>query len=370
MKISSRFRVAGLALPFAATAARPARAQDADPAGDTWPTADPEDQGLPKDLADQIDARVAAETPLLSALLVVRGGQLVAERYYNGFQANETFAVWSVAKSITTIAAGIAFREGLFTDLDQTLGELMPDRIPAEADPRVSDITLLHLLTSTSGWEWDGRINFRRHDETDDLDLALTLTLTLTRTMICDPGDCYEYDNTNTNLLSYLTGTMSGGTMADYLQPRLFDPLGIAPPEWLVTNDGANRGAGGLEMTPADMTKLGYLYLNGGAWDGEQIVDQDWVAASTTEQASGTSSTSGVNISNGAAYGYQWWVTETSGYPTFYGNGYGGQILYVVPDLDLVVTTAVAGTDASTPDEQQPVMPIIEELIVPAAIGG
>lgn len=369
MSISNRFRVAGLALPLTAISTRPAWAQDAAPTGDTWPTdgwaiANPDDQGLPSDLADQIDARVASETPLLSALLVVRGGQLVVERYYNGFQADETFAVWSVAKSITTIAAGVAFRDGLFSGLDQTLGELMPDRIPAEADPRVQDITLQHLLTSTSGWEWDGRINFRRHDETDDLDLALT------RPMICDPGDCFEYDNTNTNLLSYLIGTMSGGTMAEYLQPRLFDPLGIAPPEWLVTEDGANRGAGGLLMTPGDLTKLGYLYLNGGAWDGEQIVDEEWVTASTIEQVSGTSSTSGVNISNDATYGYQWWITETSDYPVFYGNGYGGQTLYVVPDLDLVVTTAVAGTDVNAPENQQPVMPIIEELIVPAAIGG
>ncbi len=363
MNISNRMRVAGLALPLTAIVARPARAQDIDPGG-AWPIADPEEQGLPSDLADQIDARVAAETPLLSALLVVRGGQLVAERYYNGFEAEESFAVWSVAKSVTTIAAGIAFREGLFTDLNQTLGELMPDRIPAAADPRVQDITLEHLLTSTSGWEWDGRINFRRHDETDDLDLALT------RPMTCDPGDCFEYDNSNSNLLSYLIGSMSGGTMAEYLQPRLFDPLGIARPEWLVTDDGANRGAGGLEMTPAGVTKLGSLYLNGGMWEGERIVDEAWVTASTTEQASGTSSTSGVNISNGSAYGYQWWVTETSGYPAFYGNGYGGQTLYVVPDLDLVVSTAVAGTDVNAPENQQPVIPIIEDLIVPAAIGG
>ena len=142
LKISNRFRIAGLALPLAATLTRPATAQESAPRGASWPTTNPEDQGLPADLADQIDARVATETPLLSALLVVRGGQLVVERYYNGFQAEETFAVWSVAKSITTIAAGIAFRKGLFTDLDQTLGELMPDRIPAEADPRVQDITL------------------------------------------------------------------------------------------------------------------------------------------------------------------------------------------------------------------------------------
>ncbi|MDQ3443830.1 MAG: hypothetical protein M3490_09510, partial [Chloroflexota bacterium] len=86
-------------MPLAATLTRPATAQESAPRGASWPTTNPEDQGLPADLADQIDARVAAETPLLSAL---RGGQLVVERHYNGFRAEETFAAWSVAKSITT----------------------------------------------------------------------------------------------------------------------------------------------------------------------------------------------------------------------------------------------------------------------------
>ena len=367
MKISNRMRVVGAMTPVAAVIAQPVRAQDSIPERESWPTdgwesTDPQSQGMPADLVVEIDARVAAETPLLSGLLVVRGGDLIVERYYNGFEANQTLAVWSVAKSVTTIGVGIAFREGLLTSLDQTIGELIPDRIPAGVDPRVESVTLEHLLTSTSGWEWDGRINFRRHNESDDLDLMLS------RPMVCDPGECFEYDNTNTNLLSYIIGVQSGLTMAEYLQPRLFDPLGIAQPEWLTTEYGVNRGAGGLDMTISDMAKLGYLFLNGGAWDGQRIVDEEWVTASTTEHASGTSSTSGVNIAD-AAYGYQWWIKELSGYSSFLGIGYGGQTVYVVPDLDLVVATGVVGTDVSEPENQQPVSQIIEGLIVPAAIG-
>lgn len=369
MRISNRARLIGPVVLAARTlwpAGLPVSAQ-ADqrvPAWPTegWPSADPVEQGLAPGLPAVIEARVAAETPLLSALLVVRGGYLVYEGYFNGFQPGESLHTWSVTKSVTSIAVGIAFREGLLADLDQTLGELIPEHIPAEADPRVSDISLRHLLTSTSGWAWDGRTNFARHAETDRLDLMLA------RPMACDPGECFEYDSTNTNLLSFIIQTLSGETMADYLQPRLFEPLGIARSEWLTTGAGFTRGAGGLELSPADMAKIGFLYLNGGQWDGERIVDQAWVAESTREQASGTSAMSGVNI-GGAAYGYQWWVKQVAGYPAFIANGYGGQTIYVVPELDLVVVTGVAETDVNTPEEQQPVMPIIEEAIVPAALG-
>ncbi len=133
---------------------------------------------------------------------------------------------------------------------------------------------------------------------------------------------------------------------------------------------GETRGAGGLHLTPRDLAKLGYLYLQEGTWDGQQIVTPEWVAESTQGHASGTSSTSGVNIGGGGMYGYQWWIKEPLGMHSFYGNGYGGQTLYVVPELDLVVVTAVAGTDVNRPGDQQLVIPIIEGLIVPAATSG
>ena len=333
--------------------------------GGSWPTeswtmAEPAEHGLPADLAAQIDNQVAATAPLVTSVVVIHGGELVVDNYYNEATPDDPFHIWSITKSVSSIATGIAFREGLLTSVDQTLGELIPDRIPAGADPRVGDITLYHLLTSTSGWEWDARINFRRHDETDDLDAMLA------RPLIFNPGEGFEYDSTNSNLLSYIVQVQSGVTMAEYLQPRLFDPLGIPEPEWVAMYQGETRGAGGLFLTPGSLAKIGYLFLQDGMWDGQAIVTPGWVEESTRAHASGTSSASGVNIAGGAAYAYQWWITEPLGMHGYYGNGYGGQALYMVPGLDLAVVTAVAGTDASRPDLQQPVIPIIEDLIIPA----
>jgi CubicO group peptidase (beta-lactamase class C family) len=372
MTFSTRSRLALPLLPFALASRASAQDGTGGPMAPTmepgeswptaaWPTSPPETHGLPADLAAQIDAMAVETTPLLTSLLVVRGGDLVAERYYNGFTADQAFHIWSVTKSITTISTGIAFAEGLLDSLDQTIGELIPERIPKEVDLRVPGITLYQLLTSTSGWAWDGRINFSRHDETDNLELMLA------RPLACDPGDCYEYDSTNSNLLSYITQKVSGVTMAEYLQPRLFDPLGIAPPEWIAMDQGETRGAGGLFLRPADLAKIGLLYLRQGQWAGKQLVPAEWVAESTRAHASGTSSVSGVNIGGGGEYGYQWWIKAPYGIPAYYGNGYGGQTLYVVPDLDLVVVTGVAGTDVDRPDLQQRVLPIIEDVIIPLA---
>ncbi|HYO29242.1 MAG TPA: serine hydrolase [Thermomicrobiales bacterium] len=329
---------------------------------DEWRVAPPAAQGMDTVLLAEADRRLALEAPLLSAMVVVRGGEIVFERYADDYQPDRPFHTWSVSKSVTGIAVGLALKEGAIGGLGQTLGELIPDRIPADADPRVWNITVEQLLTMTAGFAWDGRINFARAAETDDLDLMLS------RPLQCDPGTCFEYDSGSSNLLSYIVQVRTGQQMAEYLQPRIFDPLGIAPPEWIVTEDQACRGGGGMFLTPRDMAKIGYLYLNGGKWNGEQLVPAEWVVASTTAKASGTGYLSGANIGDGP-YGYHWWVDETAGGSAFVAFGYGGQYIYVVPDLDLVVVTGYADADPERSDLQQLPRPIIEELIVPAAMG-
>lgn len=324
--------------------------------------ADPESQGMRADVLAQINPRVEVEAPQLSALLVVRGGAIVFEQYYHDFPTDQRINVWSVAKSVTGLAVGVAFHEGVLTDLGQTVGALVPNRIPADADPRVAGITLEQLLTMTAGWGWDTRTNFARHSETDQVDVMLD------REMVCDPGMCFEYDSTCPNLLSVIIQDLTGELMADYLRSRLFEPLGITRFEWLTTDYGATRGAGGLELTARDMAKIGFFALNNGLWDGQQIVDESWIAESATGHVSGTSASSGANIGNGGRYGYQWWVTEVEGYPAYFASGYGGQVVFVVPGLDLVVVTGFAGADVDSPDQQQSVHPIIREVIVPAAL--
>lgn len=327
-----------------------------------WESTPPAMQGMDPGMLAWADQRFAAETPLLSSVVVVKGGRIVYERLANGYSPEERFHAWSVGKSVTNIAVGMALDEGVLTSLGQTLGELIPERIPDGADPRVWNITIEQLLTMTAGWAWDGRMNFARAAETDDIDLMLS------RPMQCDPGTCFEYDSGSSNLLSYIIQMRTGQSMADYLASRLFAPLGIDHPYWITTEDGATRGGGGLYLTAREMAKIGYLYLNDGRWGEQQLVSRDWVERSTQEHASGYGFFSGVNIGPGA-YGYHWWIAYPSGYQAFVASGYGGQLVYVVPALDLIVVTAYAHADPTRSDLQQHAQPIIEEAIVPAALG-
>jgi len=325
-----------------------------------WQTAAPEAQGMDPALLAQASARVPAELPLLSALVVIRGGDIVFEEYYNGQTADEPIQLWSATKSVTNMAVGIAIADGLLR-LDQTLGELIPERIPAGADPRTASVTVENLLTMTGGWAWDSTTDFLHLGDAPDW-AARTLGLP----MACDPGTCFEYNSGGVHLLSVILQKVTGQLEADYVQGHVFDPLGIARPTWGQSPQGETAGAFSLELNPRAAAKLGYLYLNQGVWDGQQIVPADWVAVSTTQHSSGTS-LAGINLSGGAAYGYLWWVTEGAGYPAFFAHGFGAQVIYVVPELDLIAVAMVAEPNV---DNQQNVIPLIEELIVPAALAG
>lgn len=328
---------------------------------DGWETAPPASRGMDPALLAEADRRVRTELPLLSAMLVARGDALVFEQYYNGQSADDPIHVWSMTKSVTSLGVGIALAEGRLQSIDQTLGQLIPDRIPAGADPRVASITVENLLTMTSGFVWDSRTDFLHLDDAPDW-AARTLSLP----MNCNPGECYEYNSGNAHLVSVVLQAVTGETLADYLQPRLFDPLGIPRPTWRLSPQGETAGGFGLELTGRDAARIGYLALQQGVWDGQQIVPADWIAASTAVQSSGASVTSGANLGQ-AGYGYFWWVTEAAGYPAFFALGYGSQVIYVVPDLDLVAVGLVAEPNV---DLQQAPRVIFEQLVVPAALAG
>lgn len=312
-------------------AAQPDQGQESWPT-DGWRTAPPADYGVDSAALSAVAARVPTETPDLSALLVVRHGALVFEQYFGGQEPDEPINVRSVTKSVTGTLIGIALAEGELQSLEQTVGELIPDRIPAGADPAVAAVTLRQLLTMTSGLAWSAATDYPMLIASDDW-----VGLTLGQPVVGIPGETYVYHSGGSHLLSVILTEVTGRDLADYAQEKLFDPLGIEPGEWERSPGGERIGGFGLHLTARDMAKLGYLYLSGGEWEGSHIVPADWVAAATSWQSAGDA-TGGY-----AAYGYQWWVTATEvGYPAYFALGYGGQHIFVVPGLDLVVVAAIA----------------------------
>jgi CubicO group peptidase (beta-lactamase class C family) len=330
--------------------------QSADPPWPTrgWGTADPADQGFAADLPDAIDAALA-ERPTVTGVVVVRNGRVVTEHYQGDYGPDDPINIRSVTKSVISSLVGIALRRRQLESLDQTVGDLIPDRIPDGADPAVADITLRNLLTMTSGLAWDAGNDYQRLIASDNY-----VELTLSQPVVEEPGTVYVYNSGGSHLLAVMLEAATGEEVEIYADRELFDPLGIAEGQWVESPQGEAIGGFGLYLTPRDMAKIGYMYLQAGAWDGSRIVPRDYVAAATQVQSAG-------DFTGGSPYGYQWWVTDATGYDAYFALGFGGNYIYVVPELALVAVTAVGFEEANRPTQFFRPRPIIEEIIIPAA---
>jgi CubicO group peptidase (beta-lactamase class C family) len=343
-----------------------------------WHTAPPAAVGMDPTLVADLDAK-AAYHPQLRSLLVIRHGQLVYERYWHG-DAHTGQEAFSVTKSFTGALVGIALGDHHLKSLHQTVGELLARHLPTGTDPRLVKVTVGQLLTMTSGLAGD--------DPTQGGDPALMERLHQSRDWVRDilgrklattPGTTFAYSNASSHLLSAIVADATGRSTLAYARAKLFNPLGIHTEHALVGVDAPNvspalrqaylraevawptdpqdyyTGFSGLKLPARDLAKLGYLYLNGGRWDGVQVIPADYVRAATRRQ-SVPPPAAGVD-----GYGYQWWVTTEHGHPSFAAVGYGGQFVQVIPDLDLVM---VITSDAA--NRRWDAENLIGEAIVPA----
>jgi CubicO group peptidase (beta-lactamase class C family) len=298
---------------------------------DGWLVANPESQGVDPGALAAVHERAPLEVPAISALLAVRHGYLVFERYYGGHEPDAPINTRSVTKSVTSTLVGAARLQGHLAGLEQTVAELIPERIPSGADPRVGEVTLWQWLTMTSGLAWDAGGDWQRLIVSPNW-VAMTLGLPVTGA----PGQTYVYNTGGSHVLGVSVAAAVGAPLEEYGEEVLFGPLGIARGSWQRSPQGEVNGGSGIELTARDMAKLGLLYLHGGAWAGGQIIAPEYAAAATIWQSAGDAT------GGWAGYGYQWWITATdAGYPSYFALGYGGQHIYVVPALDLVVVAAI-----------------------------
>ena len=323
-----------------------------------WQSTEPAEVGIDADRLADLDAYAAESTPPIRGIVVVRGGRLAFERYYDGCTQETYHTVNSVTKSVTSALIGIAFRNGLLTSVDQPLGELFPELTSARDDDARHALTVRHLLSMTSGFAALGpgtpmpsRI---------PLDSPNPVEAAFARPLANAPGAAFLYDELSCHLLSILLSRLTGESAAAFAERELFTPLGIWRSEqarfawkadrgqrhafnffghwpedgrlWKVDQHGHSFGGGGLHLTLREMAKFGYLYLNGGQWDGAEIVPRWFVDESTSEQSAG-----GPPVNT--PYGYLWWIGRAG---SFFASGFGGQQIAILPRLDTVVAVATA----------------------------
>jgi CubicO group peptidase (beta-lactamase class C family) len=315
----------------------------------------------------------------LRSLLVSVGDRVLVEDYRGGQAATTTLEIWSVTKSVVATLVGMAVDEGKLSGVTTTLPELLPQHADAMVGAQ-RGVTLHQLLTMTAGPSTDDSVG-PPQPSSDWVSYAL-------RSAADQPSvGQFGYSNADSHVLAAIVARATGQPVLDYARTHLFGPLGIdsheagqhvARPEdvaayqaapgfaWLTDPSGLQLGAIGLKLTGRDLLKLGQLWLRQGQWAGHQLVSPDWVRRSIeADTVTGDRRAPG--------YGYQLWVTTAHGHPAFAARGYAGQLVEVVPELDLVVVVQSAspvGVDSPLEPgtaESGDYMDIVDTVLAPSA---
>jgi CubicO group peptidase (beta-lactamase class C family) len=276
----------------------------------------------------------------------------------------------SATKSVTSILIGIAIDQGLIRGADEKLSTYFPEYADVfAADPAKAKLTLKDLFTMTAGLAWDEWTLPYTDPRNDHVAMVRSddpIRYVLERPVVADPGDAFTYNSGLSIALGHILFKASGLRAHKFAERHLFEPLGITDFYWLKYPDEIVQTGGGLYLRPRDMAKLGQLFLDGGRWNGKQVVSEAWVKASTAAHVDAAK----INpAAEAGGYGYQWWLGSLRAgdhdVPSYSARGRGGQFIVVLPDQQMVVVFT------SPPDNPLMFQPleIIRRDVLPAAGG-
>jgi len=293
----------------------------------------------------------------IQSVMVLQHGKVLYEKWWNGGEPQTPHVLNSVSKTFTSAAVGLAIGEGRLS-LDDKLVTFFPDELPDNPSDNLKNITVRNLLTMNSG-----------HDREPDRTKAATWAKAfLDWPVLHEPGTYYCYNSLGTYMLSAIVQKVTGQKIVDYLQPRLFDPLGIEAPHWDESPQGINCGGWGLYLKTEDLAKMGQLLLQKGKWNGKQILPKKYAVEATCKQVPCVPSwirfdearKSGLTPENSdwvMGYGYQIWRCRHNAYRA---DGAGGQYIIVIPDKDAVVVNTASLQD------MQAELNLVWDYILPA----
>ncbi|MBV8881401.1 MAG: serine hydrolase, partial [Planctomycetaceae bacterium] len=316
------------------------------PASAVFDRTTPEEQGVSSaallsflEAADKIDA--------MNSVMIVRHGHVVAEGWWAPYGADSNHELYSLSKSFTSTAVGFAIAEGKLS-LDDEVLKIFPEDAPPEPSANLKAMRIRDLITMSAGHQ----------DETSSAADKITPKSFLAHPVPHKPGTHFKYNTPATFMLSAAVQKRTGQTLAEYLKPRLFDPLGITRPVWNTNAQGIALGGYGLRVRTEDIARFGHLYLQKGQWQGKQLLPKEWVELATSRQ-----------VSNGSnpksdweqGYGFQFWRCRHGAYR---GDGAFGQYCVVLPEQDAVIAITSGLKD------MQAVLNLIWDKVLPGMQSG
>jgi len=300
----------------------------------------------------------ASRLPRIRSLLVLRDGEtLAAHVFHGGPPLDRPVNIKSASKSVMSALVEIAIARGAIAGTRQPILPLLRDAAPADPDPRLARVTIGHLLSMQAGLERTSGPFYGRWVSSPDW-----VRYALARPFVADPGTQMLYSTGSTHLLSAILTRATGRSTLANARAWLGAPLGITIPAWPADPQGIYFGGNEMRLSPRALARFGELYRNDGMIDGRRILPAGWVAQSWTPRT--------ISPWSGQHYGYGWFLSDARGHPVRYAWGYGGQMVYVLPDLRLTVVMTSDADGARDSGHIDALYGLLADGIVPAAERG
>jgi len=307
----------------------------------------------------QLDPRLSARLrealrskyAMIRGMLVMKSGRLIASEFRGGISADTVVPVYSITKTVVGTMVGVAIKEGLIHSVEETLADLLPDYFDGAGDRQSSSITIRHLLTQTSGFDFDfsktGALAWRIGDPKRVLQEKLA----------SPPGKVFRYDDCNPQLLIHVISRVSRMQPYDFAAKKIFRPLGVGDRSWSTDENGIPNASFGLSLSADDMTKLVSVYGNNGNHNGDELLPREYCRQAISQQSDG-------GYPGNSPYGYMMWTSTESHLHTFFGLGYGGIVAMGVPELDVIAV--LVSDESSGLDKINIPRRIISEVVLPS----
>jgi CubicO group peptidase (beta-lactamase class C family) len=350
---------------------------------DGWKTESLSDAGIDEIILYNLMNRICATSEHnIHSILIVKDSRLVFEEYFEGekfklgkytgeygFDRDDLHTLCSATKSVTSALLGIAIDKGYIESVDENVFDFFPQNSDLlSLFPGKANMTIRHLLTMTSGLQWDDESTSYYNPSNDMYQLFTSsdpMRFILSKNLVKIPGTFFEYANCNTNLLGEIIHLAANTRLDLFCDSLLFSKLGIQVYEWQKIKPEIIFTSGDLMLRPRDMAKFGQLFLDKGAWNNEQVISEEWCTLSTSKHIDPNDYSDNYDWSDG--YGFQWWQKDyTSGgktYHSFFASGWGGQLIVVIPQINIVIV--FTGGNYYTV-EKISCYSIVEDYIIPA----
>lgn len=298
---------------------------------DHFETSTPEKQGMNSEKINELFTIIKQRDLDIHHLMIIRNGYVVTNCNFYPYTSENLHVLNSVTKGFTSAGIGKAIDEGYIKSVEDKFIDYYKDLTLANPSDYKSMLSIEDLLTMTAGFEWseDGNYGADYDSYTQMMRSGNPIDYIINQPVTTEPGTQFYYNTGASYLLSGIITQATGVTSSEYIYSKILEPIGVEDYFWYVDNQGITSGGSSLMLTPEDLAKFGYLYLNNGVWDGKTILSEEWIQESTLKRHETPR-----GLAGRYGYAYQWWMNDFGGYS---GRGYKGQYLFVIPEENMVV---------------------------------